>query len=234
MNFTIPEWPLPSTKHQTLYLDGTSRLSPGKAVDEGSYSYQSDAQALQADCDPEEIRFEYTFTETSYLVGYSKATLFVSCQEHDDMDVFVQLRKADAKGNLLQWLNVPAQALGMAPQDVPSITPLKYLGPTGILRASHRKLDGNLSKPYRPVPSHSAIEKVSPGTIVKLEIGIWPTAIAFEKGEKLVLKISGHNMMLAEFVPLRGSFTSGNQGRHHIHFGGENNSSIDVPFVQLM
>ncbi len=121
----------------------------------------------------------------------------------------------------------------MAPQDVPSINPLKYLGPTGILRASHRRLDEKLSKPYRPIPSHSAVEPVAKGTIVKLEIGFWPTAIAFEKGEKLVLKVFGHHMMLAEFVPLQGTFTSGNRGRHHIHFGGENNSSIDNPFVQL-
>lgn len=88
-----------------------------------------------------------------------------------------------------------------------------------MLRASHRALDGSLSKPQWPAHDHSRISPVPPGSVVKLEIGLWPAAIQFEAGEGLMLKISGHHMALAEFVPLRSRFITGNEGRHHVYFG---------------
>ena len=202
-------------------------------VPQGNFSYQSDVKAMQADDDSEEIRFEHTFSQKTYMVGYPKVTLFASCPDHDDMDIYVQLRKADIRGNILQSLNIPEEALGLPLQDIPSVNPVKYLGPTGILRASHRDISQKLSKENRPIHDHQRIKLITPGAITKLEIGLWPTAIAFEKGEKLVLKISGHHMILAEFEPLRGTFTSGNRGRHLIHFGGETGSSLDIPLVDI-
>ncbi|KAJ5874233.1 uncharacterized protein N7529_002663 [Penicillium soppii] len=58
----------------------------------------------------------------------------MSCNDHDDMDVFVQVRKADTDGRILQNVNGPLSDLKMAESDVDSVNPLKYLGPTGILR----------------------------------------------------------------------------------------------------
>ncbi|UPK91487.1 hypothetical protein LCI18_002422 [Fusarium solani-melongenae] len=229
----VPEWPLPSTEFRTLYLHSSSTLQPEKPVAEAHATYQSDVKAMQVDDDPEELRFQYTFTEDAILAGYSSATLFMSCKEHDDLDVFVQLRKADANGMILQSLNIPAEALGLAPQDIEPVNPVIYLGPTGVLRASHRKKDKKLSKPYHPISSHTDLEPVPPGTIVKLEIGLWPTAISFDKGEKLILKVSGHPMTLAEFVPLRGSFVTANKGQHTIYLGGEHSSFISIPIAKL-
>ena len=196
-------------------------------------SYQSDSPALQMDNDSEELCFEHTFDERSYIIGYSKAILYMSCAEHDDMDVFVQLRKADASGNILQNINIPRSDLLIQASDVETTNPNKYLGPTGILRASRRKVDLQLSRPHWPVHCHSEDEKVTPGEIVKLEIGIWPTGIVFEAGEKLVLKISGHQMTLAEFVPLREAFKTGNKGRHTVHVGQEYPSHVIVPSIHM-
>jgi len=50
---------------------------------------------------------------------------------------------------------------------------------------------------------------VVPGEVVDLEIGIWLICIVFNAGENLVLKISGPQMVLAEFEMLRGSSSSG-------------------------
>jgi hypothetical protein len=33
------------------------------------------------------------------IAGYPKVKLWMSCKEHDEMDVRVQIRKADAQGN---------------------------------------------------------------------------------------------------------------------------------------
>lgn len=68
---------------------------------------------------------------------------------------------------------------------------------------------------------------------MKLEIGIWARGMIFEAGEKLVLKISGHPMILAEFPQLWGSRQTANRGRHFVHFGGETPSYVQVPCVEL-
>lgn len=183
-------------------------------------SYRSDVPSLQIDSDPEELCFEYTFSHRSNLVGYSKAVVYMSCPDADDMDVFVQIRKADVHGNILQNINIPLRDLQLQASEVVSTNTNKYLGPSGILRASHREIDLELSKPHWPLHSHLKEQKIPPGTVVKLEIGIWPSGIVFQPGERLIFKIAGHHMTLAEFEPLRGGFMTGNKGTHVVHMGG--------------
>lgn len=74
----------------------------------------------------------YTFQHRSHLVGYYKVILYMSCNDHDDMDVFVQLRKADSAGKTLQNINIPLSDLQMQSSEVETVNCLKYLGPTGI------------------------------------------------------------------------------------------------------
>ena len=76
-----------------------------------SDSYQADYAAKNDDNDSEELIFKYTFSKPTWLVGYSKAVLHLSCDSSDDMDVFVQLRKLDTLGNILQYMNVPLSNL---------------------------------------------------------------------------------------------------------------------------
>ena len=66
-----------------------------------------------------------------------------------------------------------------------------------------------------------------------MDIGIWQTGIAFDAGEKISLKVSGHNMILAEFPRLRGALPNYNVGRHHIHFGSSNQSHLLFPLVEV-
>ncbi len=47
----------------------------------------------------------------------------------------------------------------------------------GWLRASHRKLDRKLSKPYRPYHSHDEKQPLKRGEVVELDVEIWPTCI---------------------------------------------------------
>ena len=196
-------------------------------------SYQGDEPGNQTDNDPEEVVFVYTFDEQTTLINTSRAILWMSCPDHDDLDVFVQVRKANKAGKLLRHVNAPVLDLGLQSEDeVELINPLVCLGPTGILRASHRAMDPKLSKPHWPAHDHTRQEKIPPGEVVRLEIGMWPSAIQFEPGEKLVLKVSGHNMTLAEFPPLRGQFLTGNVGRHILHFGGQYDSCIEIETLE--
>lgn len=190
--------------------------------------------AEQMDNDVEEISFSYTFQQTSTLLGCVRAVLYMSTSEHDDMDVFVQVRKADASGKVLQNFNIPKEdriKTGMT--EVEPINPLIYLGPSGCLRASYRAVNEELSSTYWPEHHYSQSEKLEQGEIVKLEIGLWQTGIQFEAGEQLVLKIAGHNMTLAEFPNLRGALPNANKGRHLLHVGGGVASHIILPTVAL-
>ena len=200
----------------------------------GSSTYRSDVPVMQCGDDAEELSFEYLFESPTYVVGHPRATLYVSCSEHDDLDIFVQLRKMCKDGRLLENINIPADALGIPADKVPNLNILKYLGPTGIIRASHRELDQTLSKPHHPVLSHRKEDLVKPGEVVRLEVAIWACGMAFEAGEKLVLKLSGHDMRFVDFPPLSCSFHSGNKGIHKIYCGeGGFHSELVLPTVNL-
>lgn len=236
MAFT--NWPIPETQHKTLFLsqDRSLQLTKGASSPASHVSYQSDLVSQQVDNDPDNtyVEFVHTFTEASTLIGPSKAVLYVSCADHDDMDIFVILRKADANGKILRNVNIPLDELGLSSDEqVEKINPLVYVGASGILRASHLTIDPKLSKPHWPAHDHTREEKIAPGDVVKMEIGIWAAAIRFEAGEKLVFRVAGHQMTLAEFPPLRGGFKTGNKGRHTVHYGGQYDSCIIVPFVAV-
>lgn len=186
------------------------------------------------DNDSGELRFTWTFQEKSYMLGCPRASIYVSSKDHDDLDVFIQLRKADKSGNILQNVHVPLSELGVRSQDeVPTLTISKYLGPPGMVRASRRETSPEISQPHYQRLSLRKENKVTPGAIVKLDIPTWPSGIIFEPNEQLILKISGHPMVPAEFPQLRGSYIPENKGQHIVYFGGEQVSYVDIPFVNL-
>jgi predicted acyl esterase len=61
----------------------------------------------------------------------------------------------------------------------------------GWLRASHRKLDKNLSLPYRPYHSHDEKQVLKPGQVYELDVEIVPTSIVIPKGFYIALSIRG-------------------------------------------
>ncbi|OJJ06472.1 hypothetical protein ASPVEDRAFT_140358 [Aspergillus versicolor CBS 583.65] len=233
VNYPFDTWPVPTTRYETLYLAKDGTLSKKAPLRADMLSYQSDVRSLQIDSDSEELRFEYTFPRKTCFLGCSRTLLRMSCPEYDDMDVFVQLRKADRDGHILQNINIPFQALEKGAEEIESVNPLKYLGPTGALRASHRAIDPKLSTPFWSEHDYTSREPVERGDIVTMDIGIWQTGIVFDAGERLVLKVSGHNMTLAEFTALREQLTAANVGRHVLHVGGTNQSRLMIPLVEI-
>ncbi|KAJ1325493.1 hypothetical protein MN608_08686 [Microdochium nivale] len=231
-NHPFSKWPLPEAKPTTLHLTHEGYLTESPSATESSLSYQADHPALQIDAQEEELSFEYTFARRTYLIGYPRVVLHMSTTEADDMDVFVCLRKADASGKVLRNINIPLADLGMEADEVPLVNPLVHTGPTGILRASHRKIDEAKSVPHWPFHPHESTEPLKEGQIAKLDIGIWPTGIVFEAGEKLLLRVAGHHMALVDFAPLRGAFKTQNKGRHNVHVGGKYDSHLILPLLE--
>jgi predicted acyl esterase len=107
-----------------------------------------------------------------------------------------------------------------------------YYGPTGILRASHRKVDASKSlHPQYPFHTHDEVQKVTPGEIVKLEIGLWAMGIDFEAGESLSVQVSGEYPLVMEFGTKKMDIEDRNRGVHRVHLGGDLASHVILPFV---
>ncbi|KAH7357515.1 Alpha/Beta hydrolase protein [Pyrenochaeta sp. MPI-SDFR-AT-0127] len=234
-NIVTTQYPIPEARQTKFYLTGKGTLLPSPTSESGKESYQSDIIPQGVDNDPEELIFSYKFDKPTWLVGYSKAILYLSADEADDLDVFVQLRKLDQLGNRTVQLNVPAEQLIPPKKDaseVPDSCFLKYYGPNGCLRASHAVTKVNSTK-YDSWPAYTndRLEKVKPGTVVRLEVPIWPGGMAFEAGESLAIKISGHYMSPMEIAVLNGKTVTENKGRHNLHYGGVHGSYVEVPLA---
>lgn len=176
--------------------------------------------------------FFLKFDKHTELAGYSKVKLFLSCAEHDDMDVVVQIRKIDSEGRMLQHLNYPCP---VPVEDVPDFNTAKTLGPQGFLRASHAvSLDPESSSDLRPFYTHRVRKPIKPGTVVPLEIPIWPIGMVLAAGEGIALRVAGHDMCLPETEMCRLTKPEDeNVGSHTLHTGGQYESYLTIPVLPI-
>lgn len=228
------DFPIPGTVYREFHL-GSAGLSETAGSKDEVVRYDSeDAKSI--------AEFTYTFPQKSRLIGLPKAILHMSCPSHDDLNVFVILRKRDKNGKLLMHLTFPFSAV---PSHVKSIDDIPekeqaslnlHLGSVGLLRASHRKFDPERSiHPQFPFHPHDEEQKIPPNEIVKLEIGIWSMGVDFDEGESISVQVSGTFPSIAEYTSFSAPRPESekNKGEHWIHCGPKNPSKIILPFVPL-
>jgi predicted acyl esterase len=63
----------------------------------------------------------------------------------------------------------------------------------GWLRASRRKLDRELTLPYRPYHTHDEIQPLTPNKVYELDVEIWPTCIVAPAGYRIGLTVRGRD-----------------------------------------
>jgi len=226
-NVVEEDFPIPRTQYRKAYLQPDNKLN--------FESTPSSAQTIEYDSTNSEsyASFTHTFDKTTQIVGMSKAILYMSCDDLDDMDIFIMLRKLDKDGKPMLALNVPWEGLPVKElEDIPkegATEVILYAGPTGILRASQRAIDWDKSMhenwPFYPQDKE---EKIQPGKVVRLEIGIWATGIEFEAGESIRFQVCGSPQGLLNF-PMTEHVK--NKGVHKIHVGGEYDSHVVLPFT---
>ncbi|KAF4432955.1 putative serine esterase [Colletotrichum fructicola] len=103
-HFPMGSYPHEKTEYKKLYLT-ENKLSLYYPEATGVASYESDdANATTAD-------FLFTFPNTTTLMGFTKAKLWVSCNDSDDMDIYVSLRKVNKSGKVLEHINIPWTAI---------------------------------------------------------------------------------------------------------------------------
>ena len=162
------EWPLARTRWTHFYLD-PERMELAREPVKSSRTLGYDAMGEGLTFSTPPLRGE---TE---LTGPSALRLFLSSSTVD-ADLFIVLRVFDPAGKevVFQGALDPHTPIGQ-----------------GWLRASHRGLDRERSRPYRPWHRHDEKQPLQPGEVVELDIEIWPTCIVVPPGYRLALTIRG-------------------------------------------
>jgi predicted acyl esterase len=148
------EWPLARTRWTELYLDGGDEALKWEVpASRSRASFDALGEPLTLRAAPLEAEIEIT--------GPLAARLFVSSST-TDADVFVTFRAFSPDGQEVDFQGA------LDPR-----TPLAQ----GWLRASHRKLGREASRPYRPYHPHDELQPLEPDTVYELHVEIWPTCI---------------------------------------------------------
>ncbi|MEN4752932.1 CocE/NonD family hydrolase [Xanthomonas sp. WHRI 1810A] len=170
-------WPPTRVEAKSLYLNDSNGLIEEKPPHEGKTTYQVAPKGS--------VHFTYRFDQDVELIGYMKLRLWVEAEGANDMELSVTVEKRDSEGNPYN------RELGEG-----------MVGPvaaTGLLRVSQRELDSANSTHFEPYLKHEREQLLKPGEVVPVEIGIWPMAMRYKRGEELYLTISAHQPMDTRF-----------------------------------
>src|SRR6185437_9789333 len=162
------EWPLKRTRWTKFYLEPTAMaLTPKKPTGSARLNFAAMGDGL--------VFLTSPLARETEITGPSALKLFASSST-SDADFFAILRvfTGDLKEIVFQGAIDPH-------------TPIAQ----GWLRASHRKLDKKLSKPYRPYHTHDVIQLLKKNRPVELDIEIWPTSIVVPAGYRIAISIRG-------------------------------------------
>ena len=162
------EWPLARTQWTKYFLQPREfGLGTEAPEADATLSYETTGDGLTFRTRPLEKNVEIT--------GPVTAKLWVS-SDTIDADLFLVLRVFDPAGKEVVFIgsNDPRVPVGL-----------------GWLRASHRKLDPQRSRPYRPWHTHDEEWPLTPGEPVELDIEIWPTSIVVPPGYRIALTVRG-------------------------------------------
>ena len=162
------EWPLKGTKWTKFYLDPSAMaLTTGKPSKAAKHSFAAMGDGLTFITPP--------LARETEITGPSALKLFVSSSTKDaDLFIVVRVFSGEMKEIVFQGAIDPH-------------TPVAQ----GWLRASHRKRDKRLSKPYRPYHTHDEYQPLRKGQTAELDIEIWPTSIVAPAGYRIAVSIRG-------------------------------------------
>ena len=164
------EWPLKRTRWTKFYLNPSAMtLTTKKPSGVAQLKFAAMGDGLTFLTPP--------LAKETEITGPSALKLFVSSSTPDaDFFIVVRVFTGDLKEIVFQGAIDPHTPIGQ-----------------GWLRASHRKLDKKLSKPYRPYHTHNEEQPLQKGQIVELDIEIWPTSIVVPAGYRIGVSIRGRD-----------------------------------------
>jgi uncharacterized protein len=164
------EWPLARTRWTKLFLDPAEHAltrAAGRRAGRVSYAGLGDGVTFLTPPLP----------KATEITGPVAAKVWVS-SETTDADLFLVLRVFSPNMGEVTFQGA------LDPH-----TPIAQ----GWLRASHRKLDRALTKPWRPYHTHDERQPLTPGKIYELDVEIWPTCIVVPAGHRIGLSVRGRD-----------------------------------------
>ena len=167
------EWPLPETKWTNYYLSSTNLNNENppateEAPDSFTHKPVMPLTRLSSPLDPMPDYLSYTtevLKEDTEVIGHIALYLFASISG-DDADFIVKVKDVRPDGSESTLTR-------------------------GWLKASHRELDMERSKPWQPYHPHRRAEPVAPGEICEYALAIQPISNLFRKGHRIKLEIWG-------------------------------------------
>ncbi len=162
------EWPLARSQWTKFYLDPakqTLSLEPPKTAAKLDFAAMGDGLTFMSE--PLEKETEIT--------GPVAAKLRISSST-EDADLFLVVRVFTADLREVTFMGA-----------IDPHTPIFQ----GWLRASHRKLDAEKSKPWQPYHTHDEVQPLTPGTPVDVDVELWPSGIVVPKGYRIAVSIRG-------------------------------------------
>ncbi|MDB4897154.1 MAG: peptidase [Firmicutes bacterium] len=220
------EWPLARTQWTKLYLNPAEERLSEKPVDsESKAEYQAKQNGVTFWTAPYETATEIT--------GPLAAKLFIASSTID-ADLFLVVQLFDPAGKEVTFAGSVEPAAPIA---------------QGWLRASHRKLDPQLSTESRPYHSHDEYRPLTADEVYEVDVEVWPTCIVIPPGHRLAFTIqgadlereeeSGHLETLGHFNGC-GPFVHKNawdrrievyEGKVTVYGGGERGSYLLLPII---
>jgi predicted acyl esterase len=222
------EWPLARTQWTKFYLDPAGKaLSAQPLAQAGKTEYEASGSGVTFSTPPLERETEIT--------GPMMARLHLSSSTKDT-DLFLIVRVFDPAGKELTFM-------GSTDPNTPIAN--------GWLRASHRRLDPQRSKPWRPYHPHDRAEPLTPGEIYECDVEIVTSCIVVPAGWRVALTVRGKDYEyegeLTEFGKKFHYGTRGTGGMTHndpdsrpadvfggkvtLHSGGGRESYLLLPII---
>ena len=104
------------------------------------------------------------------------------------------------------------------------------------MRVSHREVDEtDPGSEFDPFLTHRREQMLSPGEIVSVDFGIWPSGMKWHAGQQLRVVIKGFASLWMEDVmfPMGPVYRwdTRNRGHHIIHTGGKYDSYLQIPVI---
>ncbi|OGO23055.1 MAG: hypothetical protein A2144_11945 [Chloroflexi bacterium RBG_16_50_9] len=231
------EWPIARTRYTKLYLDAAPslwkgdgkrhdfmRLNPAIPGEERSSTYSAEAEWTV------DSRWKYgvsfvtePMTEDILLAGYPKLVIWVSSTSHD-MELHASVRVMDEND-----MEVP-YPIAMSNPTSSRLFPIGF----GALKVSHRKLDPDKSRVYRPYHTHlkKDHQPLSPGKAVEAEVELWPTTALIRKGWRLrldVQPIAGSGIGMKIYDAVDQTYQRGS--KNTVYTGLKHQSYLQIPVI---
>ena len=100
----------------------------------------------------------------------------------------------------------------------------------GWLKASHRELDSDKSKPYKPFHPHLRRITIIPGGINDYAVEIIDTSYLFQAGHSIQLVIKGQDVYW-EGIVVNNHLTNRRETRHTVHHTVNHPSYLLMPVI---